>query len=209
MAYYGKMFIGGQEQVSIYDTGSFDIVLESKCLQFEKDAKAKIAVKSQNGTEVAVELPTCCVEEKCPYAKYNSGVSGPNFKAMEDDKVEMITYGSGPVMVKIGSDHVRLTDETQGKTKGNTIARSGIPVKVIVDHEIDLFKETEMTAIVGMGPGKFEEREKRMVNKLGIKRFMVCFQEDTKADGFWTWNDKDRSNDANWLKVPVSGKLFW
>merc|ERR1719371_155893 len=106
-------------------------------------------------------------------------------------------------------DYVSLIDESAGKTKGNKIGQGRVPVKIIVDHEIDLFKETEMTAIVGMGPGPFAEREKRLVNHMGVKRFMVCFQQNAKANGFWTWNDRDRSEDKNWMAVPVAGKMFW
>jgi len=94
------------------------------------------------------------------------------------------------VLVKTGTDHVRLFDETQGKTRGNTISTAKVPVKVIVDHDVSLFNETEMTAIVGVGPGKFEEREKRMVHHLGVRRFMVCFQENAAANGFWTWEER-------------------
>jgi hypothetical protein len=47
MAYYGTLYVGGQEQVSIYDTGSFDVVIESKCLKDEKDAKMFVAAKSK------------------------------------------------------------------------------------------------------------------------------------------------------------------
>jgi hypothetical protein len=209
MAYYGSMFVGGQEQVSIYDTGSFDIVIESKCLSHEKDGKVFVAAKSKNGTMGKVGVPACCTHEKCPFAKYSTGRSGANFVAPMDTNIEQITYGSGPVLVKSGMDHVSLMDETTGKTKGNKIAQAKVPVKIIVDHEIDLFKETEMTAIVGMGPGPFAEREKRLVSHMGVKRFMVCFQENAKANGFWTWNDRDRSQDSNWMTVPVAGKMFW
>merc|ERR550514_859789 len=66
-----------------------------------------------------------------------------------------------------------------------------------------------MTAIIGVGPGHFAERSLRMTSKMGIKRFMVCFQENAKANGFWTWNDRDRSEDKNWMTVPVAGKMFW
>jgi len=208
MAYYGTMFVGGQEQVAIYDTGSFDIVIESKCLEKDKDVKSFVRAQSRNGTVGKVAVPTCCSDKKCPHAKYSTGLSGQNFIA-SDAGIEQITYGSGPVLVKAGADHVRLSDETNGKTKGNTIAQAKVPVKIIVDHEIDLFKETEMTAIVGMGPGPFAEREKRLVSHMGIKRFMVCFQENAKANGFWTWNDRDRSQDKDWMSVPVAGKMFW
>jgi len=208
MAYYGTMFVGGQEQVSIYDTGSFDVVIESKCLAHEADSKTFVKAQSRNGTVGKVAVPTCCSNDKCPHAKYSTGLSGGNFVASEAG-IEQITYGSGPVLVKAGSDHVRLSDETNGKTKGNTIAMASVPVKIIVDHNIDLFKETEMTAIVGVGPGAFAEREKRLVNHMGVARFMVCFQENAKANGFWTWHDKDRSADKSWMAVPVGGKMFW
>jgi len=208
MAYYGTMFVGGQEQISIYDTGSFDLVIESKCLASEKSAKTFVAAKSRNGTMGKVKVPTCCVNDKCPHAKYSQYLSGANFIAA-DKEIEQITYGSGPVLVKPGADHVQIKDETNGKTKGNSVASSGVPVKIIVDHDIDLFKETEMTAIVGVGPGKYDEREKRLFHHMGIKRFMVCFQENAKADGFWTWHDRDRSTDNNWMNVPVAGKMFW
>jgi len=209
MAYYGKMFVGGQEQVSIYDTGSFDIVIESKCTSHDKNHKTFVQAQSRNGTVGKVAVPSCCVKEKCPFAKYSTALSGENYVAPENSGIEQITYGSGPVLVKGGMDHVSLIDETSGKTMGNKIAQAKVPVKIIVDHEIDLFKETEMTAIVGVGPGSFAEREKRLVNHMGIKRFMVCFQENAKANGFWTWNDKDRSADSNWMAVPVAGKMFW
>jgi len=209
MAYYGTMHVGGQEQVAIYDTGSFDVVLESKCLESEKDAKNIITAKSSGGNDHNLTVPACCSEEKCPKAKYNYHNSGASFKAGDENAIEQITYGSGPVIVKPITDHLRIADDTQGKTKGNSIEKSNVPFKMIIDHEVDLFKETEMTAIVGVGPGKFEERQKRLINHMGIKRFMVCFQENAAADGYWTWNDRDRSQDAAWMTVPVVGKLFW
>merc|ERR1719326_582989 len=121
MAYYGTMFVGGQEQVAIYDTGSFDIVIESKCLEKDKDVKSFVRAQSRNGTVGKVAVPTCCSDKKCPHAKYSTGLSGSNFVA-SDAGIEQITCGSGPVLVKAGADHVRLSDETNGKTKGNTIA---------------------------------------------------------------------------------------
>lgn len=44
---------------------------------------------------------------------------------------------------------------------------------------------------------------------MGVGRYMVCFQENAKANGFWTWHDKDRSDDKNWKTVPVPGVQFW
>jgi len=215
MAYYGSMWVGGQEQIAIYDTGSFDVVIESKCTHLDlKNKKSFVNVRTSsdvNSTGSRMEVPHCCNQEKCPNAKYSSKLSGKNY--VEDFAIfnpyEQITYGSGPVVVKSGTDHVSVRDQTLGKTKGNIIAQAKVPIKIIVDHEVDLFKETEMTAIVGMGPGKFEERQKRLVNHLGVKRFMVCFQENQKANGFWTWHDRDRSGDQAWMAVPVPGKQFW
>jgi len=211
MAYYGSMFVGGQEQVCIYDTGSFDVVIESRCLDKEVGTFFEKHVQSPGQKQLTktVKVPVCCSKEKCPYAKYSSTLSGVNFVENAEKQVEQITYGSGPVIVKAAADHVRLSDETSGKTKGNKIAQAKVPIKIIVDHEIELFKETEMTAIVGVGPGKFAEREKRLIGHMGIKRFMVCFQENAKANGFWTWHDRDRSADKNWMAVPVVGKMFW
>jgi hypothetical protein len=84
-----------------------------------------------------------------------------------------------------------------------------MPVKVIVDHDVELFKQTDMQAIVGIGPGDWADRKNRMYHRLGVKRFMVCFQENSKDDGFMTWNDKDRTNDPLWQTVPVPGQVFW
>jgi len=211
MAYYGSMFVGGQEQVCIYDTGSFDVVIESMCLDKEIGTffEKKVQSPGQKQLTKTVKVPVCCSKTKCPYAKYSSTLSGKNFVESAEKQVEQITYGSGPVIVKAAADHVRLSDETSGKTKGNSIAHDNVPIKIIVDHEIELFKETEMTAIVGVGPGKFAEREKRLVSHMGVKRFMVCFQENAKANGFWTWHDRDRSADKSWMAVPVVGKMFW
>merc|ERR1719159_2258296 len=52
MAYYGTMHVGGQPQVSIYDTGSFDIVLTSSCSEDEEKtimkAKEELMSKSKS-----------------------------------------------------------------------------------------------------------------------------------------------------------------
>jgi len=190
MSYYGALFVGGQEQVSIYDTGSFEVVILSKCVSHDSAVSA------------------CCPAHKCPFAQYNTDLSGSNFEAGAAGLAQ-ITYGSGPVLVKAGSDHMQLSDETRGKTTGNTIAQAKVPVQIIVDHDIALFKVTPMTAIVGVGPGLFAERKQRMVNQMGIKRFMVCFQENQNENGLWTWNDRDRSTDLNWMVVPSPADEFW
>jgi len=207
MAYYGALFVGGQEQVSIYDTGSFDVVVESKCVSHDHKTPLHHFMKTmhQNGTMGEVAVSVCCSASKCPHAKYSSHLSGTNFKAAANKAVEEIDYGSGPVWVKSGTDHMSLSDQT----KRSTIAKSSVPVSVIVDHKIELFKYSDMTAIVGVGPGDFKDRKQRMVYHMGIKRFMVCFQEDQRKTGLWTWNDKDRSADAKWLKVPVPASEFW
>jgi len=48
-----------------------------------------------------------------------------------------------------------------------------------------------------------------MIHHLGMKRFMVCFNQDPNKDGYITWNDKDRSLDPAYVAVPAMGKLFW
>jgi hypothetical protein len=93
--------------------------------------------------------------------------------------------------------------------QGQIISNDDVPVRVIVDHDVDLFYDSPLQAIVGIGPGEFAEREKRMTTKLGIQRFNVCYQEDPNKDGYITWNDKDRSHDEEWVTVPVLGKTFW
>jgi len=200
MAYYGSMFVGGQEQVCVYDTGSFDVVIESGCMA------------DQSGEYSGKDAPPCCSGAKCPHARYNPKLSGINFKESAAS-FEKITYGSGPVIVQSGFDHVRLSDGKKENPKTKTIAKSEVPVKIIVDHEIDLFKETEMTAIVGVGPGFYDERKDRLVAHMGVKRFMVCFGKTAGKDSFWTWHDRDRSttkkDKENWLTVPVAGSMFW
>jgi len=179
MAYYGSMYVGGQEQVSIYDTGSFELVIESNCLTSEKKVVEFANVRKLDG-EMGnkVSVPKCCSTEKCPHAKYNTKLSGKNYQAPWDilNSYDQITYGSGAVIVKSASDHISVSDETNGKTAGNKISTAHMPIKVIVDHEVELFKQTEMTAIIGVGPGKFSERKDRLVHHLGVKRFMVCFR---------------------------------
>jgi hypothetical protein len=192
MAYYGEIRVGGQVQQGIYDTGSFDLVVLSACTKLQHPINKKTME------------PICCAKDKCPKANYNNVLSG-NFVKDTAAGLEKITYGSGPVTVQQGYDHVEFRS-TDGK---DNISDDDVPTKVIVDHHIDLFKETDLQAIVGLGPGKFEEREKRMINHMGMKRFMVCFNEDPNKDGVITWNDKDRSFDPAFKSVPVLGKLFW
>jgi len=189
MAYYGEIEIGGQIQQGIYDTGSFDLVVLSTC------------TKNQNPADKAGH-PVCCANKKCPKAAYSTVLSG-NYHADPKTELDKITYGSGPVIVRKGSDAVSFKDhETE-------ITDTDVPVKVIVEHDIDLFMETDLQAIVGIGPGKFEERENRLVSHMGIGRFLVCFQQDPMKDGYIIWNDKDRSTDTDFKAVPVMGKLFW
>jgi len=195
-AYYGALFVGGQRQVSIYDTGSFEVVILSKC-----------RFKGEKG---------CCPKSECPFSNYNTVSSGPNFVAANTG-ISSIVYGSGPVWVKAGSDHMSLSggsshSSIQGFTMDSqvtTIAKANVPVQIVVEHNIDLFKSTPMTAIVGVGPGLLHDRQHRMVHQMGIKRFMVCFQENTDENGLWTWNDKDRSKDQNWLVVESTADQFW
>jgi len=194
MAYYGTIKIGGQSQQAIYDTGSFEIVLLSQCARGE-----------DVGTE---EQPNCCSYSKCPKAVYSSSKS--IFWKPKESGFEQITYGSGPVLVKGGFDQVSIgSGDTFEFLKGEIIEADQVPVRVVVDHQIDLFYETKLQAIVGLGPGEFEKQGNRMATHLGIKRFNVCYDEDPNKDGFITWNDKDRSDDPEWVTVPVLGKTFW
>merc|ERR1719265_896210 len=118
--------------------------------------------------------------------------------------------GSGPVTVKGGFDQVSLSSGDPFEfLRGEIISDDAVPLRVIVDHDVDLFYETPLQAIVGLGPGEFEKRDTRLVDHLGIKRFNVCYQEDPMKDGFITWNDRDRSMDEEWMTVPVLGKTFW
>lgn len=192
MAYYGEIRVGGQPQMGIYDTGSFDLVVLSACTKRQQHMNRK------------TKEPQCCTRKKCPKANYNSALSG-NWVKDSSKGLEKVVYGSGPVSVSVGGDHVEFK-----ATKGeDSISDTDVPTKVIVDHEVDLFAETDLQAIVGIGPGKFEERENRMLDHLQMRRFMVCFQQDANKDGYITWNDKDRSNDPAFKSVPVLGKLFW
>jgi len=191
MAYYGEIEIGGQIQQGIYDTGSFDLVVLSSCTAKQNPVDKK-------------NQPQCCALKHCPKAHYSSVLSG-NYQADTNQELDKITYGSGPVIVRKGHDAVSFKDHTSELT----ITDTDVPIKVIVEHQIDLFKETDLQAIVGIGPGKFEERENRMTSHMGIGRFLVCFQADMMKDGYITWNDKDRSADKDFKVVPVMGKLFW
>lgn len=194
MAYYGTINVGGQPQNAIYDTGSFEIVALSQCTHDEEEDHEH--VKKQ-----------CCAKAKCPLAAYSPKASS---KWVPDRWAETgkITYGSGPVFVRKGTEHLELRpDGVIGSNR--SISDSTVPVQVVVDHEVDLFTDTQLQAIIGIGPGKFEERQDRMTHRLGIKRFMICFEEDQSKPGYITWNDKDRSDEPGWTPVPVLGKLFW
>lgn len=191
MAYYGEIRVGGQTQQGIYDTGSFDLVVLSACTRRQKPKNRK------------THEPICCARQACPKANYSMVLSG-NWKK-SDEGLTKITYGSGPVTVVQGYDHI----EFKSDNGANSVSDDDVPTKVIVDHQVDLFRETDLQAIVGLAPGKFEERANRMTTHLGMKRFMVCFNEDAKKDGVITWNDKDRSNDPAYVAVPAIGKLFW
>jgi len=192
MAYYGEISIGGQVQQGIYDTGSFDLVVLSAC------------TKNQHPKNKKTREPVCCSRENCPKANYNHMLSG-NWVKDSVSGLGKITYGSGPVTVAQGSDHVEFKNEDGTKS----VSDDDVPTKVIVDHHVDLFKDTNLQAIVGLGPGKFEARETRMIHHLGMKRFTVCFNQDPNKDGMITWNDKDRSQDPAYVSVPAMGKLFW
>jgi len=192
MAYYGEIRIGGQVQQGIYDTGSFDLVVLSACTQ------------NQHAYSKKTHEPVCCSKKKCPKAAYNHYLSG-NWMKNEAVGLGKITYGSGPVTVLQGFDHVEFKATNEEKS----ISDAEVPTKVIVDHKVDLFRDTNLQAIVGLGPGKFEERESRMIHHLKMKRFSVCFSQDPTKDGYLTWNDKDRKSDPAYVSVPAMGKLFW
>lgn len=192
MAYYGEITVGGQVQQGIYDTGSFDLVVISQCTRRQRSHGRKSGE------------PVCCARDSCPKAAYSMVLSG-NWKKDPDMGLQKITYGSGPVTAIQGYEHVEL----KASDGNHSISDDDVPTKVVVEHQIDLFKETDLQAIVGLAPGKFEERENRMTHHIGMKRYMVCFDQDSKKDGFITWNDKDRSNDPSYVAVPAIGKLFW
>jgi len=199
MAYYGTLHVGGVPQQSIYDTGSFDLVLASTCGKTEDSAAF---AKQQK----------CCDAEKCPFATYMVGKSG-KYEEDADQELKQIVYGSGPVTIRQGYDHVAIHDDATmalGKNVELHIATNKLPVMVIVDHQIDLFQKTQMQAIVGIGPGMYADRQSRMLYELDIKRYMICFKEQSGDDGYITWNDKDRSEEhQEWKKIPVPGKVFW
>lgn len=266
MAYYGTLEVGGQKQFSIYDTGSFELVVLSSCskddeqtLQDEDDRKAaEVTVGSSSGvtegdcdmweslpqeikdmlpggcdkkrpskkgtlplpnkitepvhekeeqSEHELSLPKCCRTAKCPYANYHSKNSGLNFRS-DESPVKQLTYGSGPVQVAGGHDHVQVSDNFFAGKEDAKIGEANISVEVIQDHSIPLFQQTKLQAIVGVGPGLYEERQDRMLNHMGIQRFTYCLSKNAKKDGRITWNDHPPEGDA-WVSIPSIAKRFW
>lgn len=224
MAYYGAMYIGGQVQLAIYDTGSFDLVVESKCSaadQVVMDDKSTLKNQTTHyhfKTQPKLDADAiCCTSSKCPKGAYDISKSGQFKEIVPGGAPALLTYGSGPVVIKHCSDIVELKssaatlDKLLGGSKftKGSIGMSGMPVEVVTDHMVSLFQVTRLQAIVGIGAGDFKDREQRLATKMGIKRFTMCFQEDTNKDGIITWNDKNRAGQKGWVEVPVIGKMFW
>lgn len=166
----------------------------------------------QRAKEEAIKLKaqniTCCRTAKCPFAAYHTKASGLNF--LDDGKsLEKIVYGSGKTTVKPAHDHVQIKENFYVGKNNHLIADQNVPVKVIVDHEVELFEKTKLQAIVGVGPGKFDDRANRMTSHLGIQRFTFCLHEDANKDGKIIWNDKRRHDDADWMTVPSPAVQFW
>jgi len=211
MAYYGVMYVGGQPQQGIYDTGSFNLVVQSKCndqdeaTMRDNHPKKKWSFKDKENLDADA---ICCVGSKCPRAAYD--LSKGQY-TQNSPRPSLITYGSGDVVITHATDHV-MVDSSEaggGKLTSGKIGLQRMPVEVIVDHAIDLFRTSQLQAIVGLGPGAFEERADRLTTQMGIKRFTMCFQEDVHQPGIMTWNDKSRSGHKGWVDVPVIGKSFW
>jgi hypothetical protein len=181
---------------------------DDECEEFWKQAE-ETANEASEGKESHAQAFQCCEKSQCPFASYKSGTSGENF-CLVDDEFDSITYGSGTVVTKLGLDHI----EFQATVGAKSIAKRKVPVKLVVNTDLQLFQYFKFTTIFGIGPGPFlskidPDRLSRPLYALGIDRFTYCLDHDPARGGLIDWNDEDHAEKKGWKKVPVSGRSFW
>jgi hypothetical protein len=232
VVYTGIMSIGGTEQKVIYDTGSWEIVVFSKCrshsalqlshslLQnsstpsdvrgwntercknFRHKAKDTITSTKNNLADSSV---TCCSPQYCPHATYDPAYSS-TFSVRKNIPLQHVVYGSGAAVVRLGFDEVSMEG-----TFSKQVVKGKVPLQVIVNHSMPaiLHSAGSLMGIIGIGPGNYSHANSRWISRLGIERFMFCFSKIPTMDGFITWHDVDRTQDSLWQSIKVEGKVHW
>lgn len=177
--YYGSVFVGGYPQLAIMDSGSWELVLPASC----------------EGLAESDQGDRCCAPEKCPWASYRI----TSLVRDDEDDLDDIPFLSGSCTVRDGTDTVVLG----GK------AMSNIPVRTIVDHEIDFYKTSHAQAIFGLAPRDNWGFDNMVLGAMGVDRFTLCLDPNEGDEGVIWFNSVPGVSSDHWMVTKSNMMQFW
>lgn len=180
--YYSEFEVGGYKQVTMMDSGSWELVLPASC----------------DGLPAAAEGSSCCGKATCPSASYK--LTSHRRDAERPDLGE-IPYLGGSCTVLDGFDSVGLPGAEP---------LPDVPVRVIVDHSIHFFKTASAQAIFGISPGDPTGGPNKVLSAMGVERFTVCLDQSGEAGAIWLNDSPKASADkASWKEVRSTMRQYW
>jgi hypothetical protein len=108
-------------------------------------------------------------------------------------------FGSGPAYTVFGYDKVQMGSYTV----------PDMPIWEIVDHNIPVLDVSRLDAIVGIGPGTEDRKHPSLMDKFGITRYSVCFQQQDQSPGWMIWQDDDPVGKPGFTEIQVQGNVHW
>lgn len=206
MQYHATVSFGGQELESLFDTGSFDVmVLSTLCESCTGHLYNSSASRSY--------LPHLSVNNACNVANFTSNfnasscnytdVSMYNFVKNCSNRPKIYEFGSGPAMAVMGYEDMTLGDMVVKKQA----------FYEIMCHDIKPLEAASFDAIIGIGPERVANGADgaSFLARLNVMDYSICLESGLTSPGWLTLGgeltEEQKEKDA--IRLPVIGQRHW